>query len=206
MEAIMDIHKKRKPGALKTVLLLTAAAAALSACTKTQPSRFYVLISTLQQAPAAESAQTSAVGIRLVSIPKFMDRPQITERVGEHEIQLAEFDRWAGPIDKNIAQALGENLSVLLPGAQVVVFPWKQSQQPESQVEVVIRRFDGKAGNNVVLEADWSIRHADGTIRPASKTFTRKTANAEYASLVAAMSELLADLSQEIAAGLEAHP
>lgn len=202
----MDIRKKRQPGALKAITLLFASAALLSACTKTKPPRFYVLSATLKQQPAAEQQVTSAVGIRLVSIPKFMDRPQITERVGEHEIQLANFDRWAGPLDENISSTLGDNLSALLPDARVVVFPWKPSQQPEMQVDVMIRRFDGQVGDAVVLEADWNIRQADGSIHPASKTFTRKTADQEYASLVAVMSDLLADLSREIAEGVEARP
>jgi uncharacterized lipoprotein YmbA len=205
MEAEMDIRKKRQPGTLKIIALLVACVALLSACT-TKPSRFYVLSATLKQAPATERTMTSTVGIRLVSIPKFMDRPQITERVGEHEIQLADFNRWAEPLDKNISQALGDNLAALLPDAQVVVFPWKQSQQPDMQVDVMIRRFDGRVGDDVVLEADWKIQLADGSIHPASKTFTRKTADKEYASLVATMSALLADLSREIADGVEAQP
>jgi uncharacterized lipoprotein YmbA len=147
---------------------------------------------------------SSSIGVQLVSIPAFMDRPQITERVGEHEIQLAEFERWAGPIDKNIAQTLGDNLAALLPDARVVVFPWKQSQQPDVRVEVMLKRFDGRVGGDVVLEADCNIRAADGSIRQASKKFTRKAKEADYASLVATKSELLADLSREIAASFEA--
>ena len=202
----MDIRKKGQPGTLKVIALLFVSVALLSACTKTKPPRFYVLSATLKQEPAAESKTTSAVGVRLVSMPKFMDRPQITERVGEHEIQLAEFDRWAGPLDENISGTLGDNLSALLPDAQVVVFPWKQSQQPDMQVDVMIKRFDGRVGDAVVLEADWNIKLADGSIHPASKTFTRTTADKEYTSLVAVMSDLLADLSREIADGIEARP
>lgn len=202
----MDIRKKGQPGTLKVIALLFVSVALLSACTKTKPPRFYVLSATLKQEPAAESKATSAVGVRLVSMPKFMDRPQITERVGEHEIQLAQFDRWAGPLDENISGTLGDNLSALLPDAQVVVFPWKQSQQPDMQVDVMIKRFDGRVGDAVVLEADWNIKLADGSIHPASKTFTRKSADKEYTSLVAVMSDLLADLSREIADGIEARP
>lgn len=201
----MDIRNKRQHGILKVIALLIVSAALMSACTKTKPPRFYVLNATLKQAPAADSQQVSAVGIRLVSMPKFMDRPQIAERVGAHEIKLAEFDRWAGPLDENISLVLGDNLSALLPDTRVLTFPWQPSQQPEMQADLMIRRFDGKVGGDVVLEADWNIRRTDGSIAPGSKTFTRKTADEQYASLVAVKSALLADLSKELAAGIEAH-
>ena len=174
----------------------------MSGCASSPASRFYVLNANLEQERSESENVDSIIGIRLVSIPEFMDRPQIVERVGDHEIRLAEYDRWAGDLDDNIERVLGSNLSALLPDARVITFPWRRVQRPETQISVVINRFDGKTGKDIVLEATWDVKRGDEDDRRVSRVYSGETDGKDYSALVSTMSSLLAELSQDIAASL----
>ena len=78
------------PGALLSVVLLV-----LSSCAKTPPTRFYVL-------PALTGTETAAlssvvkpdltIGVGPVTLPPYLDRPQIVTRASRAKLELGEFD------------------------------------------------------------------------------------------------------------------
>src|SRR5262245_39853519 len=94
--------------------ILTAASIAvvITGCGGSAPSRFYTLESTAitDGSPAA----AYAVEVGPVSIPAAVDRPQFVIQVSPNRIAIDEFDRWAGPLDENIARVVAGNLSILL--------------------------------------------------------------------------------------------
>ena len=45
-----------------------------------------------------------------VAIPAVVDRPEIVVTVGDNEVWLDEFNRWASPLGEAIALATAENL------------------------------------------------------------------------------------------------
>ena len=61
------------------------------------------------------------VAVGPVAIPDYLDRPQILTRSGPSELQLAEFERWAGSLEKDVSRVLAENLSTLLEKDHVIV-------------------------------------------------------------------------------------
>src|SRR5919108_2844543 len=87
-----------------------------------QPSRFYLL----SAGPNAETAslemsgrQGPTIGVGPVTLPRYVDRPQIVTRTSPYELKVAEFDRWGEALDPNFSRVLGENLALLLPSARV---------------------------------------------------------------------------------------
>ena len=64
-------------------------------CSRTQPSRLYVL--TPVAVPAAQQAGVAthslALGLGPVELPQYVERPQILTRTGPNAFDLAEFDR-----------------------------------------------------------------------------------------------------------------
>lgn len=180
----------------------------LPMCSRTKPARFYVLT----PMPIAESAQPlnttrhdTTIGIGPIELPDYVDRPQIVTQDGANTFQLAEFDRWAEPLEENFSRVLVENLSDLLAPQRIAVFPWKTAVPIDYRVEVEVTRFYSDATGKTTLRARWSIRgHKGVAILASRQSRIRESASGQdYADTVAAMSETVAALSREIAATLK---
>jgi uncharacterized lipoprotein YmbA len=190
------------PRVLLSVVLLV-----LSGCAKTPPTRFYVL-------PALTGAETAAlssvvkpdltIGVGPVTLPPYLDRPQIVTRASLTKLELGEFDQWAAPLQDTFARVLAENLSLLLGTDRVLLHPWPRTTDVNYQVTVDVIRFDGGVGGEVVLAVRWSLIGADGKELTMRKTRFQAPANPQdYEATVTAMSRILEDLSRDIAATLQ---
>ena len=185
--------------------------AALSGCIGTsQPSRFYALSSLQGPEPIPHTTSTglsTIVAVGPLTIPDFLNRPQIVTRAGRNEMRVNEFQRWADALDANLLRTLVEDLSVLLPPDRFSVIRWIPAALGDVpityRVMVDVVRFDATPGGTVFLEADWAIREKEKTIVIAKKSSISGTASgSEFTDLVAAMSKAVEDLSREIAAGV----
>ncbi len=191
---------------LAIVILLTPLAV-LAGCAGTQPSRFYVLsdLSGLETAPpAAATGDGLVIGVGPITLPKYLDRPQIATRANPHELRFSEFERWAEPLDTDLARALADHLAMLLPRDRLLVFPWPRGTPLAYQVTVEVAHFLGTVGGQSVLTADWSLFREEeraAVVRRTSR-FSAPAAGQGYEALVAAMSQTVADLSREIASAI----
>jgi uncharacterized lipoprotein YmbA len=149
-----------------------------------------------------------------VVIPQYLDRPEIVTRSSDNRLELAEFDQWGGRIGDNITRALAENLSGLLKTDKVSIYPWTDSGALTAQISVDITQFERDQSGAVTLSAFWTIADAQSgkvllngrsNIQKTVASVTSDTASA-YDPIVAAMSEALASLSQEIAAAIKNLP
>jgi len=192
------------------VFLLTVLAFSVASigCGHSKQSRFFTLnplenIESPSQATGDMSGLT--IGLGPVRIPRSLDRPQIVTRVGPNELKMAEFDRWASPLRATIPLVLADDLSSLLPGSRVIVFPWRVSDKIAYQVAIEIIQFDGKLGGDVNLISAWTLLQKGGRKQVLRKksTITEKTGGSGYASLVEAMNQAIAGLSREIAQALQ---
>ena len=169
-----------------------------------QPSRFY-LLSALPDvdtvAPGASGAQGTTIGVGPVTLPRYLDRPQIVTRTGPNELKSAEFDRWAEGLDANFARVVAENLSLILPTARVAVYPWPRATAIDYQVIVEVTHFLSQAGGESLLSAEWLLFEGEGlqVLATGKSRFSAPAAGQDYASMVAAMSQTVASLSREIA-------
>jgi uncharacterized protein len=189
---------------LATVFLLLC----LAGCAGSGPTRFYVLQSLAEQQAIPKSSANISVGVGPVVLPDYLDRSQIVTRDAPGTLKLAEFDRWAGRLDKNFGRVLAENLSILLATDKVAVFPWPGSLKPDYQVAVEVTRFDGALNGKVSLAARYRVLGGDGK----EVLVTRKAEVSEgasgpsYEELVAAQCRAVANLSREIASAIESIP
>ena len=190
------------------LLGLAATLAWLGGCfggTSVSPT-YYTL--TPVEAPAPTPALADlALGVGPVTLPAYLDRPQLVTRTGQDALDLAEFDRWAEPLKVGIPRVLGDNLAALLGTNRVSVFPWGKAQTARYQVVVDVTRFEGKAGGTVVLGARWRILGSDGAeLLVKQATITEAAGAAGSAALVAAMNRALGALSRDLAAALRELP
>lgn len=185
-------------------LLLLVPVLLLAGCigNPTKPSEFYVL-TTYPGTPVNAALVQDAVSIGLgpLNLPEIYDRPQIVTREESNRITLAEYDRWGGDLDKDLARTLAGNLMTRLNTDRVVPSPWPRRYAPDFQVTVRLFRFDGVLDDNATLEGIWRVLNANKGCELAADRFSivEKTDGAGYSALVTAMSRAVATLSQAIA-------
>jgi uncharacterized protein len=100
-------------------------------------------------------------------------------------------------------QILAQNLSILLQSDRMVAYPWEGNQRPTYQVQVEVLRFEPDAEQLVELWARWSIlANARKTISVKDSYLSQRAIDRSAEASVAAMSDVLANFSQEIAAAI----
>ena len=168
-----------------------------------RPSEFYVL-NTEPGTPVSgrtAPADPLTVGLGPVTMPDIFDRPQIVTRPEPNQIDLAEFDRWGGDLNRDLSRVLAQNLMSRLNTDSILPHPWSRSDNPQFQVAVQVFRFDGELGNVARLEGVWRLMDGAKGCELAIHRFRfdESPAGPGYPEFVSAMSRAVAKLSQEIA-------
>jgi len=175
----------------------------LSGCASTESSRFYTLSHVDAwniEAPGPVIGSETAIGIGSVMIPDYLDRPNIITRTDRNELQISEFNKWAGALTKDIQRVLAANISAFLSTEHVYIYPWKKSVNIDILVAVNFIQFDGVPGGNITLEAQWTIFGDNGDTELLKRTsaINEKANGKSYRALVEAKSRALAGLSRKI--------
>jgi len=182
---------------LPFILLLTACS---SLGGGSDATHFYSLSSMAESTTL--STGSLKLGIGPVRLPNYLKRPQVVTRINQNELKVAEPHQWAGSLKEEITQVLTDNLSVLIGTEQIEKYPWKRHYQPDHRIRVLIEQLDGELGKQVTLKARWWLRgRGTKTGLSAKKSLIKvKVKGADYNSYVAAQSQAIYKLSQEIAA------
>ena len=184
-------------------------AAAVAGCSSAPATHFYLLAPLSEGEKSKEGAPgpPPVVGLRPVALPEELDRPQIVTRIGATQLHLAEFDRWAAPLQDNLARVLAEDLAMLVPADRVLLFSWPREAAVEYEVTVAVTRFEGALGGDCSLAADWTVARRRGAdaVTTGRSSHTEQ-AGASYAELVAAQSRLVGALARDIATALNRLP
>jgi hypothetical protein len=142
-----------------------------------------------------------SLGLGPITFPEYLNRPQIVTKASAHEVELAEFHKWAEPLKENVANVLQENLSGLLSTDRIVQYPWKRPSLLDYQLLLDVIQFDGTKSQEVVLKVRWKLVGEDGEPLLIEKRshFTEPVGGLDYEDFVQAMSRTLDSLSKEIA-------
>jgi uncharacterized lipoprotein YmbA len=179
-------------------------------CSHSDPQRFYLLQPTdTDPHPAAAELTGLTLGVGPVSVPPYLDRNQLVRRTGAARLTIAEFDRWAEPLDQGCLKTVAQTLESLLPEAVIFTYPWSANSNPQRQIQVDILRFEAGPAASVQLKARWRLADAEGEtlLRRTSEISQPVHRPGDTDSIVAAHSEALGALCREIAAALsEASP
>lgn len=175
-------------------------------CSGSEANRYYLLNA---DAPRDTQCQRTGAGLSIgigpVKIPDYLNRNPIVSRTTGSGVILAQFDRWAEPLDSGISRVMAEDLSRLLCAKTVHIFPWKAGTPIDYRVIVDVLRLDGTVGGEVAFDAQWSVSplgHERKTLIANSLRVSEKAGEAGYNSLVEAHSRMIGQLSKEIAAGI----
>lgn len=192
---------------MKRTVTNASAALALAAmllaagCGSTPPTRHYLLSAEAES--AAGQPVVDRIGVGPVEVAEYLHQRQLAIG-GGNELQLAEFHRWAEPLDAGIARVLAENLALLTGGTEPVLYPWRRDDQPPVTVRVSVLKLERQDGSAELL-ARWGLYDSNDDARLAgelARLSTSLPAGADHAATAAAYSDLLLQLSQRVAAAL----
>ena len=149
------------------------------------------------------------IGLGPLTIPQYLDRPDIVTREGANQMRLAEFDKWAESLEPLLTRIMAEDLYSLLDASDVIPIPQRGDVALDRVVEVDINRFDADASGQVVLDARWRIYKGDNeTLLASGRSMITEQGPPVpgYDGIVAAMSRALGRASKEIAQAISAPP
>jgi uncharacterized lipoprotein YmbA len=177
-----------------------------------KPTEFYLLqpLNPSIEEQGAATGEGIVLAIGPVRARDYLNRPQIVTRTSTNEIKIHDFHYWGEPLSTNFTAILAQNLSVFLSTDRIIIFPYRSKQELplEYQVAVDVIRFDGEPGVEAKLLAQYYIlefkENEKKQIVTRQASFSKPLADKSFETLVAAMSELVADLSREIAEEIKA--
>ncbi|MBA3651528.1 MAG: membrane integrity-associated transporter subunit PqiC, partial [Chthoniobacterales bacterium] len=144
-----------------------------------------------------------SVSIGPVTLPSYIDRPEIVFASGPNEFQIPTNALWIGSLQENIARTVASDLGHLL-GSSNVRGGLEAGAKPRYRVALDLRQFHGISGQEAILDLSWRIQDgASGAlISRHSARFQERIIGDGYEPLVAAESRLLAQCAAAIAQSL----
>ncbi len=177
--------------------------ALLAGCAATQATRFYTLTPTSEPtAAAARSRKGLVIGLGPVTLPPYLDRPDIVTRQGANQMRLPDVYRWSEPLQPLMTRIMAEDLYALLDANDVIPLPQRGDLRLDRAIEVEVGRFDATQAGEVTLDARWRIYGGDEqTLISSGRSILTEASEPvpDYDAIVAAMSRVVGRLSQEIA-------
>lgn len=191
---------------MKRLLILMILLSASGCVKQSHPTQFYLLqplanqgMTSLQALESNGAKSKLSLGVGPVKIPAYLDRAQIVTGLTSNQIKLAEFDRWAEPLQDNFSRTLTENLSALLGSEQIIKYPWPKPWNPSYQIEMEVEKFHADAKGASELQAQWSIRQGQKVLLLKNSNIKTQAKSLDYEAIVAAESQAVQQISEEIA-------
>lgn len=176
--------------------------AGLGGC-KSPSASFYTLDPDASLTTAGATRPVVAV-VGPVTIPETVDRPQIVTRVGDGQVAVNEFARWAQPLSSDIGRVIAGDLAVLLDSPQISVYDATHDPLGVWHVRIDVMRFESVPGRDVTVDVQWVVRApGKGRLVTGRSVAHEPVSEPGFAPLVAAHNRALASVSRDIAAAVQ---
>jgi len=180
-----------------STLAIFCAVAALNVGCASSSYHYYTLSAT---ASPGSSASKIAIAVGPISMPAAVDQSQIVVSTGTNQVSFDEFNRWASPLQDNVARVVADNLAVLLGTPRVTLFAQTLNAEVDYRVQIEVRNFESAPGKLAALDAVWTVRRTKSGKSDTGRTSVREPVpETTYDALAAAHSRALARLSEDIA-------
>ncbi len=153
---------RRREGACLAALTL------LAACRSPEP-----VLYALQPVPGApRRGGPRNVGVRDVSLARYLDRVQIVRSVSDYRLSVSGNDWWGENLDTMMTRVLVENLAQRLPSSNVFATGGAISVTPEALVEVNLQRLGQTGPDALVMTAQIAVTLREPRRREIARTET----------------------------------
>jgi hypothetical protein len=196
------VRARRAFLAISGVLLSTAGCSPFNP--RPDPTVFLVLTTMSASTPTSAPALAGmSIGVGPVTLPAYLQRPQLVARVDATEVRVHEYARWSAPLTTLFAEAVAEQLMSQLSPRSVVVYPWPTAERPAVSVRIAVQQFEPMVPDSAILRARWEVVDRSGNPMAAPRVSEHRTeAPADPNDAPIALSRLVGMLSSEIAAAL----
>jgi uncharacterized protein len=195
---------------MKTVIIYLFLVLALSGCITapdTPAPRFYRLqaVDDTQAGGKLKISPNTIIGVGPVGIPEYQNRPQVVTQNDNKMLTIAQFDRWGEPLDLALARLISDDLTAMIEGATVKVYPWNLAIPVKYQLILDVVKLESQLDKDLFFAVQWSILDAQANkMIVLKKSEFRLAINPHsYSGLVKTLSQAVAALSMEIAKALE---
>ena len=162
----------------------------LAACSSPQPRLYLLNAGPVQQGQRAALAAASdrarqdvsapLFGIKAglsVTIPEYLDRPDILVRSNGNELTPLPKSRWAEDLSITTSRVMAADLAAALPGADIVAWPTRVARAINFRIAVDLTKFESDAFGTVEIEGRWTLLELRAPTRraPAAASGTRKS-------------------------------
>jgi len=178
--------------------------AALAGCSSAEPA-YYVL----RPLPGALHASVArSIEIRRPGLAGFLDRADLVIDDSSYRLQLGTASRWAEPVGEMVERVVAEDLAQRLPASHVFGEGGAIGIDADLRVDLDVQQFGGAAGGDVSLTAELVVerRHDHVVLVGRHIALSAPRTQAGEAGLAAAMSSLLAQLSDQLATDIALVP
>ncbi|WP_233807946.1 PqiC family protein [Paraburkholderia sp. HP33-1] len=185
--------------------MLALAGALLGAC-KSPATNFYTLSPDESLSSTGASRPIAAV-IGPVTIPAVVDRPQIVTRIGDNEVAVNEFDRWAEPLGGDIGRVIAADVGALLNSQEISLYDALRDPSVVWHVRIDVMRFESVPGRDVTVDVLWAVRPPGKGRAVTGRSVAHEAVSGPgFEPLIAAHDRALASVSRDIASAVQAHP
>ena len=195
----------------RATLYAALVAVLLVGCAHTPKPHYYVLSGPREVTHSAVRSGPTVgptIGLGPITLPDYLDRPQIVSRASDSRLALSNEHRWAEPLAASFSRALLAHLEQALPTQDIVLHPWRSALDIARQVQIEVTRFERGADGAFRLGARWSVRAAGNNTHSGTRQNDIEIPVAakgdDYDALLAAANSAVAALATSIATQLQA--
>lgn len=170
-------------------------------CSIAPPATFYQLQQSTTEAASRDNNITVLLGP--LRVADYLQRENVLQREADGSLSLSQQARWAGSLQDDIGQLLLRQVSVQLGSSRIALYPDRVGIEAQAQVVLSISRLDSGVQQPAVLEAQWRLLDAKGSLRNSRVLRFEEAHNGEVADQVRAQSQLLGQLSKQLVAALQ---
>lgn len=171
----------------------------LLACSRSKEPTYYVLNPVSGPGHAGNQYIHVRLGIEKVTVPDYLDKPQLSLYYTPNRSELQENDQWAEEVRSNVKRVIKTNLSTFLSGALIELAPWDVQFKPTYRLLVDISQYKVTAQGQSVLQAEYVLYKGDEPLKKYTVSYSEHLATINPNTLVISMNNNLTRLTQDIA-------
>ncbi len=153
---------------------------------------------------ADQQIAVQQIAIRQLEIPRYLDRPRIVSRDADNHLRISEYHQWGGRLRDDLIRTLSDNLAERLPSITVHTAPFPGSMHADISLVIDIRQFELLADGRMHLKVRWHVQRSGQKAGKHALSYfdhmigENRVSEKDYAGMAAAMSKILALLSEKI--------
>ena len=192
------MNLKRIGSLLSISFLVCLVTLGLEGCRGSKDPALYSLNPAPFSAGFRQHQKPITIGIDAITIPEYIDHPQLMVFITPYQSKLFENDQWAEPIASNIQRVIQTNMAQKLPYAAVQLAPWDPNFIPELHLRVDITQLKVDKQGNSFLQAYFYLENKEKIVRHHQIQLVEKIPHVTPTTIVISLNRLLNQLSDNI--------